>query len=196
MRLSFVPAAVACLAMAGALTAAAHDGHVASSRDGYVRSLARYEIPDARLVDMNGNEVSLRERLASGAPLMVNFVFTSCTAICPVMSATFARVQQSLAGEANAVELVSISIDPEHDTPARLLEYAAKFSAGPHWRFLTGSAEASIAVQRAFDVFRGDKMGHDPVTFIRASPKEPWLRIEGWASASDLVGEYRRIARR
>lgn len=196
MRLTVLSAAVACIAMAGAPAVEAHERHVASSRDGYVRTLVRYEIPDARLLDMNGNEVSLRERLASGAPHMVNFVFTSCTAICPVMSATFARVQQSLAGEANAVELVSISIDPEHDTPARLHEYAKKFSAGPHWRFLTGSAEASLAVQRAFDVFRGDKMGHDPVTFIRASPNEPWVRIEGWASASELVGEYRRVARR
>ena len=196
MRPAFLPAAAALIAMAVALPAGAHEGHAASPGDGYVRSVARYEIPDARLVDMDGNEVSLRERLASGAPLMVNFVFTSCTAICPVMSANFAKVQAALAGRSEALELVSISIDPEHDTPARLREYAAKFSAGPHWRFLTGSAETSIAVQRAFDVFRGDKMGHDPVTFIRTSPKEPWLRIEGWANANDLVREYRRIARR
>ena len=172
----------------------AHQAHGAAARQGYVRSIARYEIPDARLVDMHGQEVSLRDSLASRRAVMVNFVFTSCRTICPAMSATFALVQEAMAGK--DLELVSISIDPEHDTPSRLREYAAKFSAGPRWRFLTGSEESSIAVQRAFDVYRGDKMGHDPVTFIRSMPGEPWVRVEGFASAGDLIREYGAIVRR
>lgn len=171
-----------------------HSAHGADARKGYVKSIARYEIPDARLVDMHGQEVSLRDSLASRRPMMVNFVFTSCKTICPAMSATFALVQESMVGK--DLELVSISIDPEHDTPSRLREYAAKFSAGPRWQFLTGSEESSIAVQRAFDVYRGDKMGHDPVTFIRATPGEPWVRVEGFASASDLIREYGTIVHR
>ena len=171
-----------------------HAAHGAAARNGYVKSIARYEIPDARLVDVQGKEVSLRDSLSSRRPVMLNFVFTSCTTICPAMSATFAQVQDATASK--DLELVSISIDPEHDTPSRLREYAAKFSAGPHWQFLTGSAESSIAVQRAFDVYRGDKMGHDPVTFIRAKPGEPWVRVEGFASASDLIREFGAIVHR
>jgi len=171
-----------------------HSAHGAATRNDYVKSIARYEIPDARLVDVHGKEVSLRDSLSSRRAVMLNFVFTSCTTICPAMSATFAQVQDATASK--DVELVSISIDPEHDTPSRLREYAAKFSAGPRWQFLTGSAESSIAVQRAFDVYRGDKMGHDPVTFIRAKPGEPWVRVEGFASASDLIREFGAIVHR
>lgn len=193
-------AVLSCLGLLVAEPALAHEGRHATgapsrSAQGYARSVASYEIPDARLVDMDGTEFGLRERLATAAPVMLNFVFTSCSAICPAMSATFARVHERLGREHDGLQLISISIDPEHDTPARLREYATRFSAGPRWRFVTGSVEASIAVQRAFDVFRGGKMSHDPVTFIRAAPGEPWVRLEGFAGASDLIGEYRRIAR-
>lgn len=200
-RIATAAVVLASLGVLGAIPASAHAGTHASatalaSRTSYIRSVVRYEIPDARLVDMDGTEFLLRERLASAAPVMLNFVFTSCTAICPVMSGTFARVQESLGNKRGGPQFISISIDPEHDTPARLREYAEKFSAGPRWRFVTGSAEASLAVQRAFDVFRGNKMSHDPVTFIRAAPGEPWVRLEGFADASDLIREYQRIVRR
>jgi protein SCO1/2 len=191
-------AVAACLA-AWPMAAFAHGDHdhaAAKASPGYVRSVASFAVPDARLVDMHGAEFALRSALESRHPVMVNFVFTSCGAICPVMSATFAQVQDRLAREQDPLHLLSISIDPEHDTPARLREYATRFGAGPRWQFVTGSAEASIEVQRAFEVYRGDKMSHDPVTFIRAAPGKPWVRLEGFAAASDLIREYRRLVAR
>jgi len=68
------------------------------------------------------------------------------------MSQTFAEVQRKLGDE--PVHLISVSIDPEQDTPARLCEYARKFSAGPHWTFYAGTLEASIAAQKAFGAYR------------------------------------------
>jgi protein SCO1/2 len=193
-----------CAAVASALLATfagsaalAHGdpaAHAPAAQHGYVRTVAAYPIPDTRLVDMNGAEFALRKSLESGHPVMVNFVFTSCAAVCPVMSATFAQVQERLG--ADPLHLFSISIDPEHDTPARLREYARKFGAGPQWQFVTGTSEASVAVQRAFDVYRGDKMSHDPVTLIRAAPGKPWVRLEGFAAAADLIREYRRLVPR
>jgi protein SCO1/2 len=88
---------------------------------------------------------------------------------------------------------VSISIDPEQDTPARLREYAGRFHAGPAWHHYTGTVEASIALQRAFDAYRGDKMSHVPVTFLRAAPGRPWVRIDGFASSAELEGEVRGL---
>jgi protein SCO1/2 len=187
-------AALAC-AMLGA-AALAHDGHHAPAKPGYARSVVSYAVPDTKLVDMDGKPFALRADVDGGDPVMLNFVFTTCSAICPVMSATFAQVQQRLAREGDRLRLVSISVDPEHDTPARLRDYATKFGAGPRWSFVTGSAEASIAAQRAFDVYRGDKMGHDPVTLMRAAPGEPWVRLDGFASAQELIEEYRRLVRR
>jgi protein SCO1 len=116
--------------------------------------------------------------------------------VCPVLTATFSQVQAALGDERNALRMVSISIDPEHDTPARLAAYAAKFHAGPQWRFLTGSLSDIVAVQKAFDAYRGEKTSHVPLTFLRASPDAPWVRIEGFASAAELVREYHALLAR
>ena len=177
-----------------------HDHHgqgMDAMRGMYTRSASSYHIPDLKLVDMNGAVISLREGLGGNDPVMLNFIYTSCSAICPVMSATFHHVQEQLGAERGRVRMVSVSIDPEHDTPAVLKTYAGKFRAGPQWRMLTGSTESSIAVQRAFGVYRGDKMNHAPATFIRAGGADkPWVRLDGFASAPDIIREYRQLTPR
>ena len=102
----------------------------------------------------------------------------------------FAQFQAKLGGDAAKVQLVSFSIDPEEDTPARLVEYAKKFHAGANWNHYTGTLGASVAVQRAFDAYRGDKMNHGPLTLMRAAHSTTWVRLDGFASADDLMMEY------
>jgi protein SCO1/2 len=87
------------------------------------------------------------------------------------------------------VHLVSISIDPEFDTPARLREYASKLGAGPGWRHYGGTLAASLAAQRAFGVYRGDKMSHAPTTLVRTAPGAEWVRFDGFATADQLLAE-------
>ena len=175
-----------------------HDGHEQHAQmlkqQGYIRSEAAYEVPDVTLTNQNGQRVSLRELLADPRPVMLNYVYTSCTTICPVLSASFAQTQRALGSDARDVRLVSISIDPEHDTPARLRDYARRFRAAEGWQLLTGSLEDVVAVQKAFDAFRGDKMSHVPLTFIRAGAGDRWIRLQGFASAGELVQEYRSLA--
>ncbi len=170
-----------------------HHHHHAVASDGYTRAVASYKTPDVKLVDANEKEVSLHDSLDGSEPVMLNFIFTTCSTICPVMSATFSQVQAKL-GSNSKMRIISISIDPEHDTPSKLKEYAKRFEAGPQWSMLTGSIENSIAVQRAFDIYRGDKMNHEPVTFMRKGPDQPWVRINGFISADDLLREYDKIA--
>ncbi len=117
------------------------------------RSSVSYQTPDVRLVRQDGQTVSLRRELDDGRPVLLNFIFTTCTSICPLSSRTLEEFQHRLGAEATHVHLVSISIDPEQDTPGRLAEYARKFHAGPEWQYYTGTAAASIAAQRAFDVY-------------------------------------------
>jgi protein SCO1/2 len=143
---------------------------------------------------MEGKRSSLLSELNQGKPVMVNFIFTTCPTICPVLSATFASFQQQLSAEELAdIRMVSISIDPEHDTPVRLREYAAMFNACPSWRFYTGSLEAIVAVQKAFEAYRGSKMNHAPLAFMRAGPGESWLRLEGFPKSSEMLAEYRAL---
>lgn len=150
-------------------------------------------VPRVALVRDDGVTIQLPDELDDGRPVVLDFVFTSCTTICPVLSATFARLQERLGADGGRFHLVSISIDPEQDTPERLQAYARRFHAGPQWRHYTGTAEASAAVQRAFGAWRGDKMDHTPVTFLRAAPGRRWIRVDGFASADELARELRGL---
>ena len=135
--------------------------------------------------------MKLVQELSDGRPVLLDFIYTSCTTICPVLTQTFAEVQKRLGKDAAKVKIMSVSVDPEQDTPSRLTEYAGKYGAGAQWSFYTGSVEASVAVQRSFDVYRGDKMNHSPVTFFRAAPGQPWVRLEGFATPDAVLGEVR-----
>jgi protein SCO1/2 len=171
-----------------------HEGHKAAAKvKGYVGILANYSIPEVTLVDSNDKQGLLSETISSKNPVMLNFIFTTCTAICPTMSATFAQVTQKMDVESESMQLISISVDPEHDTPPKLKEYAKRFEAGSQWQLFTGSVRDSIQVQQAFDAYRGDKMNHIPLTFIRGANSKQWMRIEGLASADDLIHEYRML---
>ncbi|MET0166741.1 MAG: SCO family protein [Vicinamibacterales bacterium] len=180
------------LAHAGYDAHAAHRAEAARGQHKIERSVHVYKVPDVTLLEMTGTKVPLPSLLRGDAPIFLNFIFTTCTSVCPVMSATFAEVQRQLGDEAHRVRMISISIDPEHDDPARLREFARKHDAGPGWRFLTGRPDDIVAVQRAFNSYRGNKMSHAPSTFLRMSASDAWVRVDGLASASDLVNEYRR----
>jgi protein SCO1/2 len=153
------------------------------------RSTSNYAVPDVMLVRSDGARVSFAKEIDDGRPVLLDFVYTTCTTICPVLSQTFAEVQKRLGADAAKVRMVSVSIDPEEDTPARLTEYAKRYHAGDQWSFYTGSVQASVQVQRAFDVYRGDKMNHSPVTLFRAAPGKPWVRLDGFATPDAVLGE-------
>ena len=164
----------------------------AASTEGYKRTLHSYDaIPDLVLTDADAQPVRLRELLAGDDPVMLNFIFTTCTTICPVMTKVFADARTILGHEADKLRMVSISIDPENDTSAQLHAYARKFGADSHWTFLTGRVPDVAAVQRAFDAYDSDKMNHQPLTLLRATPGGKWLRIDGFATPEQLAGEYR-----
>jgi protein SCO1/2 len=156
-----------------------------------VVSTSQYPVPPVRLVRDDGKVVLFPEELNDGRPVVLNFIFTTCSSTCPLMSQTFAQFDSELGADRERVHLMSISTDPEEDTPTRLREYAQKFHAGPEWQHYTGTIEASIAAQRAFNVWRGDKMSHTPVTLLRAAPGKPWLRIEGFVTPDELLQLYR-----
>jgi protein SCO1/2 len=90
--------------------------------------------------------------------------------------------------------MVSVSIDPEQDTPASLKKYAKKYKAKSQWNFYTGTVAASIEAQKAFGAYRGDKMNHVPATYLRVASGQPWLRIDGFASPDELLRSYQELS--
>ena len=165
--------------------------HVAAPE--FIRSVAEYTVPDVTLVRADGNQVRLMDEIGDQRAVVLSFIYTSCTTVCPVTSATLSELQDALGTARDRVHLVSISIDPEFDTPARLRAYAARYDAGPAWQHYTGTLAASVAAQQAFAVYHGDKMSHTPVTLIRIAPGTRWIRMDGFASAHQIVEELQCV---
>jgi protein SCO1/2 len=159
----------------------------------YERSVVEYQVPETSLVNQEGREVDLIRLLGAPEPVALNFIFTSCPTICPVMTATFARMRAVLGDDADGLRMVSVSIDPEHDTSAVLKSYAQRHRAPDDWQFLTGRAEQIVAVQKAFDAYAGNKMNHRPLTLLTARGTTRWVRIVGLTSGTDLANEYRAL---
>ncbi len=98
----------------------------------FSRSLERYEVPAVTLVNQNNKRVELNRVLSSDRPAMLEFFFTTCTTICAVRSARLAPVEADLARDRIDIDFVSISVDPEFDTPKHLREYATRCRPLPH----------------------------------------------------------------
>ena len=170
----------------------AADDAAAPEDSGVRRTIAHYALASVTLTREDGKRVDLAAELDDGRPVVLNFVYTSCTTICPMSSEVFEQFQDQLGAVRGSVHLMSISIDPEQDTPARLRAYAAQFHAGKGWNHYAGTLESSIAVQRTFGAYRGDKMSHVPLTLVREAPGKPWVRFDGFARVEDLLAERQR----
>jgi protein SCO1/2 len=162
----------------------------------YTRTLEPYEVPHLTLLDQSGQSIDLDELLEGPRPVALNFIFTTCTTICPVMAATFSKLQRELGDDVGDLRLVSISIDPEYDRPEVLASYAQRFHAEDRWRFLTGTQEQITSVLQSFNALTGSKVNHRPLTFFKLPDEEEWVRIEGLPAASTLADEYRHLAMR
>jgi protein SCO1/2 len=157
----------------------------------YKRTVEKYSVPDVILTNQFGKKVRLKTVLESGKPVAVDFIYATCTTICPVLSAGYANLQRKLGNDSSKIQLVSITIDPENDTPLLLKEYLLRYQARPGWEFLTGSRKDIDRVMRSFDAYFRDKMDHKPLTFIRAKDGS-WIRLYGLISSSEFMQELKK----
>jgi cytochrome oxidase Cu insertion factor (SCO1/SenC/PrrC family) len=102
-----------------------------------------FPVPDALLVSETGKPVSLAEM--KGYVTVYDFIFTNCAGTCPVMTATMRRLTAKVDKDAK-VRFVSISVDPERDTPAVLRAYATKVRNDDRWMFLTGDKATIVSL--------------------------------------------------
>ena len=155
----------------------------------YRRTIENYTIPDVVLVNQSGAKVRFKSLLDSSKPVIVDFIFGTCTTICPILSVGYANLQHKLGPDSRKVQLVSISIDPENDTPKVLRDYLKRYQAKPGWEFLTGSREDIDKVMHAFNAYIPNKMLHYPLTLIRTPSDGKWVRIFGLLSSSEFMDE-------
>lgn len=162
----------------------------------YQVSTVNYQLPDVSLINADGDVVLLAQLLNTEGPVVLQFVFVTCSTICPILSASLASAQADLDKLSEGKQrLISISIDPEQDTPEQLRAYAKRFKAGSNWQFLTGNPDDIKKVLHAFDAnYAGNnKMFHLALTFMRPTPASAWRRINGLLGKRELVAEYTQM---
>jgi protein SCO1 len=143
-------------------------------------------VPDVTLIDQTGRAVRLPDLFKDNV-VAVNFIFTTCTTICPPMTANFAQVQKLMSSHAGKFNMISISVDPARDTPQRLQNFSRQFGAAPGWSLLTGKKEDVERALKALGGFTSVKENHSSLVLIGSSAKQQWTRVNGLASPARLA---------
>ncbi len=144
-------------------------------------------IPDAELLNQYGKKVRLSE-LIKGKAVAMNFVFTTCTTICPPMGANFTHLKGMFAEEVARGDLamISVSIDPVTDTPERLKNWSDKFKPGEGWTLLTGEQADVNALLKGLNVYTPLIEEHAPIILMGRQGDENWIRTNGLAAPAEL----------
>jgi len=149
---------------------------------------SKMNIPDIEVLDQNGRKLHFYTDLVKGQTVVINFIFTTCTTICPPLGATFARVQKELGDKVGRdVRFISISVDPATDTPERLKAWGAKFYAGDGWTFVTGNKPKIDELLLALGASFARREDHSPTVLIGNDAHGNWTRTYGLAHTSQLV---------
>jgi protein SCO1/2 len=140
-------------------------------------------------MDLQGNEVTLAN--TNGKARLLYFFFANCPDVCPPTTFVMSQVQDQLAEEGlfgDKVEFLSVTIDPERDTPEALLEYAERFNADPNgWKFLRGDEKETADLARKYSILvEKDPEGNFAhMNIIVLLDKDG--NIREWISANDYI---------
>ena len=191
-------AAIAALSLATAMPAASaaedHSQHMQHGQGDKAPGKLHIKLADTVLTDQNSKAVKFKSEVMADRLVVVNFIYTTCTTVCPVQSALIADLQRRL-GERSGkdVALISVSVDPLRDTPLRLKEFAARYKAGPGWSFLTGSRPAVDEVLKAFDVYTPNFADHPAAVLVGDPRSGEWVRYLGFPSSDQLLGRLQEL---
>jgi cytochrome oxidase Cu insertion factor (SCO1/SenC/PrrC family) len=152
------------------------------------------QIPDRVLIDQDGKPRRFYTDLVKGKLVVMNSIFTSCPATCPVQTAIFAQVQRMLGDRVGRdVQMISVSLDPVTDTPERLKEFAKRFGVGPGWVFLTGPKADVTEVLQAMDLYSADPAQHTPMAALGHERSGLWMKVVNLNAPADIVSRLAHV---
>jgi protein SCO1/2 len=153
-----------------------------------MRSPAEKYFSDVELINQDGQKMRFYSDLLKDKVVVINTFFTTCTGVCPPINRNLEKVQEAL-GERLGKDafIISVSVDPEADTPSRLKEYSRRFHARPGWIFLTGKKENVDWALYKLGQYVATKDGHTNIIIIGNEPKGLWKKAFGLAKADELM---------
>lgn len=165
----------------------------------YRAHVLRQHFPNVPLITQDKKTVRFYDDVIKGRTVMIQFMFTNCEQYCPMVTPNLVKVQRELQKHAaGQVTMVSITVDPAHDTPEVLKEYANKFHVQPGWQFLTGRKADIDRIRRELGVYDPDeqKIEHMNVLTIGRERTGEWIAIEALAKPDDIVQTVLRFTAR
>jgi len=165
-----------------------HAQHLASAGQPRAAQRATVRLYDKVLINQDGEPVRFIDDIVGDRIVVMDFVYTTCTTVCPVLSAIFGQVQQRLGPELGPeLRMVSLSVDPSRDTPQRLKAYAATHRAGPEWVWLTGDKPEVDEVLRGLGAYTPDFEDHPSMVLVGDARTGEWKRFFGFTGPDTIV---------
>jgi protein SCO1 len=164
-----------------------HSHHSPSARAATPQGKA-VKLSDTVLTDQDGRQVRLLSDVVADKVVVVSFLFTSCTDSCPIVSHSLSQLQDKLGDMLDSqVRLVSLTVDPARDTPAKLKSYSAQHGARPGWLWLTGSPANVTEALKGFGTYSANFENHPGVVMIGDGRSGKWTRVYDIDDAQRLM---------
>jgi cytochrome oxidase Cu insertion factor (SCO1/SenC/PrrC family) len=172
----------------GSAPAAAADPAAADAK-------ARAWFTDTVLLDQDGRPRRFYGDVLQGQVVCLSFIFTNCGEACPLIMQKLKRVRAQLGDRAREVQFISLSVDPENDTPAALKAFAAKHDAtGPGWTFLTGSRTDLATVHKRLGTWVEDPGLHQTGFIAGNVARRHWTKVRPDVVAEGVAEILRGLA--
>ncbi len=144
------------------------------------------------VLDQYQHQLTFYQDLIKDKTVAINFIFTRCTASCPLSTAIFRQVQKKLGKQ--KVQLISISVDPVNDTPERLLEFCKTYKTEPGWIFVTGEKSTIAELLKSLGAYSADRNQHSNMVIVGNAAAKQWTRLYGFPQADVIMAATKTIA--
>ena len=146
------------------------------------------KIPDISVSDQYGRVHRFYTDLVKNKTVAINFVYASCTSVCPVLTEIFRSTREILdARGGGETQLISISVDPSNDTLPRLREFALRYHAGADWFFITADKAEIDMLLKSLGAFSSKRDDHSTMVLIGNDANDRWVRSYGMTPVATLV---------
>ncbi len=144
-------------------------------------------VPDIEVVNQNGQHVRFNSQVVEGRIAIVTGFFTNCSSMCPFTQEKLAQVAKLLGPRMGKdVVIVSVSVDAENDTPARMKDWGEKFHIGPGWTLLSGNRAEVDTLLKSLGLFVELRQRHQSALVI-GNAATGWVRISSWTPSEKLA---------
>jgi cytochrome oxidase Cu insertion factor (SCO1/SenC/PrrC family) len=146
-------------------------------------------IPDVKVFNEEGKQVRFYSDLVKNKVVLLNFFYTSCTFICEMQGENLRQLRDKLGARlGREVFLISVSMDPERDTPQKLKYWARAFGVKPGWTLVSSN---NVAMSRMLKILTGENPGskemHSSAVFIGNDKTGVWLSTDGLSEPEMLL---------